>query len=208
MWKNILFLSFVVAVFNVKAQSVSEIPKNKEDYFKVLSDVVKAKDSDLAKNYIEKGFKERFFNAKISESACGKLYTASEALLKKRMFVHPYALQIAEGFLALENGVLGDDNATASEAFEKGSGLKSKTDLTQFLDMISGMGMDGTFTATNSVRWRLKSGSAQLALDGNDPILQLSNAELIIATKGDSSNLYKINGKYTIDKNRLVIEIG
>ncbi len=208
MWKNIILLGLLLGFSAVQAQSVTEIPKNKEDFFKTLSSVVKAKDADLAKDYIEKDFKERFMNPKISESACNKLYKASEVLLKKRMFVHPFALQITEGFLALQNGDLGNDNALASEAFEAGVELKSKSDLTLFLDLVSGIGYDGTFVASNSVRWRFKAGSAQLTLDGKDPILKLKGAELIISTKGDSSNLYNVNGYYAIDNNRLEIEKG
>ena len=208
MIKYLLIISLFVSSFLVQGQSVTEIPKNKEDYFKLLENVVKEKDAELAKIYVGKDYKEFFFSAKISEASCAVLYTASEALLKKRMFSFPYALQLADGFRALENGDLGADKARASEAFIEGLKVSSKGDIEVFLTMISGLGMDGTFTATNSVLWRKNSGTSQLEIEDGDAILSLSVAELVIATKGDSSNIYGATGKFLPKDNRLFLDKG
>lgn len=207
MFKRLLILCFVLLQMAIYAQSVSEIPRNKEDYFKLLEDLVKDGDSDLGK-YIGKDYKDFFFTAKVTEESCAALYDASKELNDKRMLRFPYIYQLAEGFRALMQGDLGADKTAASEAFVKGVSLRSKSDVEGFLLSIAGLANDGTFAASTSVFWRFKSGTLQLLIADDEVKFELSAAELIIATKGDSSNIYNANGYYIVEDNRLRLESG
>lgn len=201
----LLTLFFVSQIF---AQSPSESPRNRDDYYKMAEDIMKKSDVDYLKYRFETDVYEFFYSGEVMEAELAFLYDCTDKLIENRAFGYPAIRQLIEGFKALEEEKLGGDKAAAKEAFFEALDWRSSSDRKKFLECIGRWGEIGAFAGNRTLNWKVVSGYAQLMNEGKEVFINFEGADLKALSKGDSSLLYACNGKYDVEGNKLILDKG
>ena len=207
MGKQVLLLWVLAcSTLTTIGQTLREVPREKEAFYKVMYDAFETADKDFAKDVFEAEFLP-FWNA-VSDDDANFVYDVAELMVKKRFSVWPYYRQFLMAFYKLKS-----DPAAASGYAGFQSGMRevadgrSKSSIEEYLSASYNLLTYGMFYTSKSVTWSISQGTIEFRNDSL-PAMVFNNANLRGSTGKDSTIITQADAVYFPTRERLKVSKG
>ncbi len=200
--KTLSVTALLCTTFFAQGQYLKEVPRNKEDYWKAVSDAIEDDNEDYFKEVVEEEFLPFWESPGLSGEVENFIYDATEAMVKKRFPIAPHMKNMLMATYYFKNGAGGgSDNLAVFQktVLELAEG-RSKSKLEDYLSSMRSLCEEGVLYQSNAVAWRVGLKNFQLKFDTLAQV-NLANNRLICVQKEDSMEILNVKGFYAPTQN-------